>query len=227
MTVGVTTPADPGGALITTLGTVTTGVWSGTAVGVTKGGTGLTSVTGNNVIYASASNTIGQLTLSGSAVFVTTSAGVPASSNTLSNGQLVIGSTGAKPGTGTITAGAGVTVTNGAASITIAAATAAFYWITYSTNTTTTITGSYNVASVTDNGTGDTTVTFTNAFSNTNYNSTSGGQVNGAGAFCLIMLWTQSSGQITPVAGSIRACTFNNVSVATDYDRVCLTGFGT
>lgn len=40
---------------------------------------------------------------------------------TMTNGQLLIGSTGAHPAFGTLTAGSGVTITNGAGSITIAA----------------------------------------------------------------------------------------------------------
>lgn len=43
---------------ITTLGTVTTGVWSATQIGVTKGGTGLTTVPQGSVLGANASNTI-------------------------------------------------------------------------------------------------------------------------------------------------------------------------
>lgn len=46
---------------ITTLGTVTTGTWSATAIGPTKGGTGLTSYTLGDTIYASASNTLAAL----------------------------------------------------------------------------------------------------------------------------------------------------------------------
>lgn len=44
-----------GQSSIVTLGTVTTGVWSGTAVGVTKGGTGLTTVAANTVLAAQGS----------------------------------------------------------------------------------------------------------------------------------------------------------------------------
>ncbi len=46
---------------ITTLGTITTGVWSGTAIGVTKGGTGLASLTQGDIIYGSAANTFSAL----------------------------------------------------------------------------------------------------------------------------------------------------------------------
>ncbi len=42
---------------ITTLGTVATGTWNATAIGPTKGGTGLTSVTSGHVLYASGANT--------------------------------------------------------------------------------------------------------------------------------------------------------------------------
>jgi hypothetical protein len=50
-----------GQSSITTLGTITTGTWSGTAIGTTKGGTGLTSYTLGDLVYASASNTLSAL----------------------------------------------------------------------------------------------------------------------------------------------------------------------
>jgi hypothetical protein len=50
-----------GSTSITTLGTITTGVWSGTAIGVTKGGTGLTSCSQGDLIYGSAANTFSLL----------------------------------------------------------------------------------------------------------------------------------------------------------------------
>lgn len=46
---------------------------------------------------------------------------------------------------------------------------AAKAWVRYTTITTTSIAASYNVTSLTDNGTGDTTVNFTTAFSSANY----------------------------------------------------------
>lgn len=63
-----------------------------------------------------------------SAVHVTTSAGVSAFSSTMTNGQIIIGSTGATPTAGTITAGAGVSVTNGAGTITIASVGGGVTW---------------------------------------------------------------------------------------------------
>ena len=46
---------------ITTLGTIATGVWEGTTVAVDQGGTGLTSYTGGDLLYASGGTTIAKL----------------------------------------------------------------------------------------------------------------------------------------------------------------------
>ncbi|MHB0995518.1 MAG: hypothetical protein ACYC2I_04015, partial [Elusimicrobiales bacterium] len=46
-----------GSSNITTVGTVGTGVWNATAISVGKGGTGLTTIAADNLIYASALNT--------------------------------------------------------------------------------------------------------------------------------------------------------------------------
>lgn len=46
---------------IITLGTVTTGTWSATAIGTTKGGTGLTSYATGDLLYASGTNTLAAL----------------------------------------------------------------------------------------------------------------------------------------------------------------------
>jgi hypothetical protein len=51
----------PGQAALVTLGTVTTGVWTGTEVGVGYGGTGITSFTAGQMMYASGSTTISKL----------------------------------------------------------------------------------------------------------------------------------------------------------------------
>lgn len=47
-----------GSTNITTLGTIATGTWSATAIGVTKGGTGLTTVAQGDLLYGSAADTI-------------------------------------------------------------------------------------------------------------------------------------------------------------------------
>jgi hypothetical protein len=50
-----------GQSSITTLGTIGTGIWNGTSIGVTKGGTGLTSTTQGDIFYADAANSIAKL----------------------------------------------------------------------------------------------------------------------------------------------------------------------
>lgn len=54
---------------IVTLGTVTTGTWNATAIGVTKGGTGLTTVAANTVLWGSATDTVAALAV-GASTFV-------------------------------------------------------------------------------------------------------------------------------------------------------------
>ncbi len=50
-----------GQASITTLGTVTTGTWSADTITTTKGGTGLTSYSTGDILYASGTNTLAKL----------------------------------------------------------------------------------------------------------------------------------------------------------------------
>lgn len=50
-----------GGTSIATVGTITSGTWSATAIGATKGGTGQTTYTTGDILYASASNTLSKL----------------------------------------------------------------------------------------------------------------------------------------------------------------------
>lgn len=52
-----------GSSNLTTLGTITTGVWNGTAIGVVNGGTGLTSISASRLLWSTASNTLGQISL--------------------------------------------------------------------------------------------------------------------------------------------------------------------
>ncbi len=77
--------------------------------------------TASNLLYSNGSNTVTGLATANSATLVTNSSGVPAWSSTMTNGQLIIGSTSATPTAATLTAGTGVSITNGAASITISA----------------------------------------------------------------------------------------------------------
>ena len=66
-----------GSANITTLGTIGTGTWNATAIGATKGGTGLTSYTTGDVVYASATNTLSKLAIGTEGYLLTSVSGVP------------------------------------------------------------------------------------------------------------------------------------------------------
>ena len=56
----------PGQTSITTVGTIATGTWNATAIGATKGGTGLTSYSTGDIIRASGANTLAALSLGAS-----------------------------------------------------------------------------------------------------------------------------------------------------------------
>lgn len=94
------------------------------------------STTANQLLYSSAANTIAGLATANSAVLVTSSAGVPSMSGTMTNGQLIIGSTSATPTAATLTAGTGISIANGAASITISA-TGTGTWVNQNTSSVT------------------------------------------------------------------------------------------
>ena len=51
---------------ITTLGTITTGTWNGSTIGVGSGGTGLTSIAKGSVLVANSANTLSALDGGGS-----------------------------------------------------------------------------------------------------------------------------------------------------------------
>ena len=63
---------------ITTLGTIVTGVWNGTAIGPTFGGTGQTTYTTGDILYASAANTLSKLPIGTAGKVLTVTAGIPA-----------------------------------------------------------------------------------------------------------------------------------------------------
>ena len=98
---------------------------------------------------------------------------------------------------------------------------AAKVWCLWNTVTSTTITASYNVSSLTDNGAGDTTVNFTVSFSSANYSVPTGGIVNAGGAFSFI--GTKDSGLAT---GSVRIATVNFAGSATDINVNHMCAFG-
>jgi hypothetical protein len=82
----VTAGTYTGSSSITTLGTIATGVWNGTAIGAVYGGTGLTSYTTGDLVYASATNTLSKVGIGSSGQFLKVVAGVPAWSDTVDGG---------------------------------------------------------------------------------------------------------------------------------------------
>ena len=77
------------------------------------------TTTANQLLYSSSNNVVGGLSTTGSTCLVTNSSGVLSLSSSMTNGQVIIGSTGGTPTPATLTAGTNVTITNGAGSITI------------------------------------------------------------------------------------------------------------
>jgi hypothetical protein len=62
---------------ITTLGTIATGTWNGTAIAQNHGGTGFTTYATGDILYASATNTLSKLTVGSTGQVLTVSGGVP------------------------------------------------------------------------------------------------------------------------------------------------------
>lgn len=73
----------------------------------------------NQLLYSSAGNNITGLATANSAMLITTGTGVPGFTTSMTNGQIIIGSTGATPVLTTLTAGAGISISNTAGAITI------------------------------------------------------------------------------------------------------------
>lgn len=75
----------------------------------------------NDIVYASSANTLSGLASAASAVLLTNSSSVPTYSSAMTNGQMIMGSTGATPALNTLTAGSGIGIVNGAGTVTISA----------------------------------------------------------------------------------------------------------
>jgi len=147
-----------------------------------------------------------------SSTLVTGSTGTPVWSGTMSNGQLIIGSTGATPTAATLTAGSGITITNGAASITISSSTSGMSW---STVTGTTQSAAVNNGYITNNA-GAVTVTLPTTFA-------IGDEIEikglGAGG------WVLAAGTATTIRiGSSVTSSAGSLTSANQYDTVKVTG---
>lgn len=73
----------------------------------------------STLLYSNGANTVTGLATANSAALVTSSTGVPAWSSTMTNGQVIIGSTGATPVAASIGAGSGLTTQAGAGTFSI------------------------------------------------------------------------------------------------------------
>lgn len=62
---------------LTSVGTITTGVWNGTTIATANGGTNLTSYTTGDILYASATNVLSKLAIGGTGNVLTVAAGIP------------------------------------------------------------------------------------------------------------------------------------------------------
>lgn len=71
---------------LTSVGTIATGIWNGTAIGSTYGGTGLTSYTTGDLIYSSSGNTLSKLGIGTTGQFLKVVGGVPSWSDTVDGG---------------------------------------------------------------------------------------------------------------------------------------------
>lgn len=89
----------------------------------------------NQILYSSSANTIGGLATANSGTLITNASGVP-SIQTLTAGQILIGTTASAPTATTLTPGTGITITSASGSITIAA-TNAGNWINQNTSSVT------------------------------------------------------------------------------------------
>lgn len=178
---------------ITTLGTVTTGVWNGTAINETHGGTNQTTYATGDILYASGANTLSKLAAGSNTQVLTLAAGVPS---------------WATPTTGTVTSVSGtanrITSTGGATPV--IDISAAYVGQTSITTLGTITTGVWNGTTITvaNGGTGNTTftaysvicagTTSTGTFQNVSGVGTSGQVLTSNGAAALPTWQTNGSG---------------------------------
>lgn len=102
--------------------------WTG-QLSLARGGTNASLVASNGGIVYSTASALAILASTASASLVTNSSGIPVFTSSMTNGQVVIGSTGATPTAATLTAGSNISIVNAAGSITISATgLAGFSW---------------------------------------------------------------------------------------------------
>lgn len=113
---------------ITSLGTITSGVWNGTTIAVANGGTSATSLTAHGILLGQGTSAVTSLVLSA--------------------GRIPIGTTAGDPSNALLTAGSGISITPASGSITIST-TGASPWVD---QTTSSVTMAVNTGYTTDAG---------------------------------------------------------------------------
>ena len=127
-----TTGLVPSTGLATTSGTPSSTTYlrgDNTWQTISAGSGTVNSGTANQLAYYATTGTaVSGLTGANSALLVTNSSGVPAMTASLTNGQLIIGSTGATPVVANLSAGPGISIANGAGTITISGTGSGIGW---------------------------------------------------------------------------------------------------
>jgi hypothetical protein len=95
-------------------------------------------------------------------------------------------------------------------------------WVNFNGTGTPAIRASFNVSSITDNGTGDYTVNFTNALADANYAWTVGGDGSGSRSNTLIYAKTNLT---APTASALRIQVMDDQSASVDPTYACLAIF--
>jgi hypothetical protein len=209
---------------ITTLGTVATGVWQGTAVGSTFGGTAQTTWATGDLLYASGTNTLAKRTIGATGDVLTVSGGVPTWAAPATSGTVTSvaasGTQGVTISGSPITSSGTITVGLGAITPTSVAASGAVSGSNLSgTNTgdqTITLTGD-----VTGSGTGSFATTLATVNSN----------VGSFGSSTAIPNFTVNAKGLITAAGSVAvvapAGTLTGTTLAANVVTSSLTSVGT
>jgi hypothetical protein len=106
--------------------------------------------------------------------------------------------------------------------------TNALAWVNFNGVTTATIRASYNVSSVTRNGTGDYTINFAAALSDANYSAVgSASPAYGSANTIGTQLFTDASvNEVAPTTSTMRIKTANTSGTAIDVKYACVAIFG-